>query len=116
MEWNATFNTPYISLNPYNLSIRGNSFMDDPFSFYQPLIKKLMYFQNDTLFIELDLGLLNINSKKQIFRVLTLTKENPHIKYLKIFWLHDPSNEYSCNLSKEFENNTGVTFEYFDYA
>jgi hypothetical protein len=117
MEWKPTYDSPSISFNPYNiLSVSGKSFMDDPYSFYQPLIKKIQYFKNEFLVIEIDLKNINANSKKQIFKLLVTAKENPNIRTLKIIWASEPSNEEGYDLGKELEKLIGIPFEYLQYA
>lgn len=116
MNWKATYDTPHVFLSLNNLSICGKSMMDDPYSFYQPVVKKVFYFQNDSLTIEIDVKRVNKVSKKQIFKILSTAKANPYIKILKVLWLRDPSNEDEYDFGKELESVTGLSFEYLDYA
>jgi hypothetical protein len=116
MYWKATYDTPLVYLTADNLSICGKSIMEDPYSFYQPIIKKIPGIQSAIFVVELDIKSINSVSKKQIYRILTMIKENNHIQYYKILWLNDPSDDDGHDLGKELESILGITFEYLEYA
>jgi hypothetical protein len=116
MNWKATYDTPLVNFSSDNLTICGKSIMEDPYSFYQPIIKKLTLIRCSYFTFEINLKSINAISKKQMYRILTIAKGNTHIKALKILWLNDPSDEEGYDLGKEFEDLTGIPFEYLDYA
>ncbi|HEX2935380.1 MAG TPA: SiaC family regulatory phosphoprotein [Bacteroidales bacterium] len=87
--WKATYNTPEIDLKPGFLSIRGRTLMDDPYSFYQPIIKKIGYMEEDTFHIEMIIQSANKESMVQLYRLLLTAKKNKNIHKVNFMMVND---------------------------
>lgn len=117
LNWKPTFDSPEVTLTQYNiLSICGKSLMEDAYSFYQPIIKKIQYSTESSLNIELDIKMLNSGSKKQLFKLLDTARENANITDIRVFWMSDPADEDSYDLGKELESISGIPFDFFEFA
>ena len=87
--WKATYDTPEIDLKPGFLSIRGRTLMDDPYSFYQPIVKKISYMEGEILDIEMIIRSANKESIVQLYRLLLTAKRNKNIHKVNFMMVND---------------------------
>lgn len=87
--WKATYDTPEIDLKPESLSIRGRSLMNDPYSFYQPIVKKISYMESEALDIEMIIQSANKESIVQLYRLLLTAKRNKNIHKVNFMMVND---------------------------
>lgn len=87
--WKATYDTPEIDLKPGFLSIRGRTLMNDPYSFYQPIVKKISYMEGEVLDIEMIIRSANKDSIVQLYRLLLTAKRNKNIHKVNFMMVND---------------------------
>jgi hypothetical protein len=87
--WKATYDTPEIDLKPGFLSIRGRTLMEDPYSFYQPIVKKISYMEGEILDIEMIIRSANKESIVQLYRLLLTAKRNKNIHKVNFMMVND---------------------------
>lgn len=105
----GTEDTPEISYDPDNsvLSIKGSSFPENTYNFYQPIFSWLNEFldRNDfqNLKVHLDLTYYNSSSSKVFMNLFHLLEEHYNAgKSLMINWYYDPEDQDSLEEGEDF--------------
>lgn len=87
--WKATYNTPEVDIKPESLLIRGRSLMNDPYSFYQPIIKKISFMECMVLKVEIIIQSANQESFIELYRLLLTAKRNKNIQKVNFMMVND---------------------------
>lgn len=105
----ATKYTPYINLNAANgtLEIRGLSYPENTFEFYQPLMKWLECYFNgfaqEKTTVNFEITYFNSSSSKLLFDFFDFLANAHHQGYqLEINWIFDPDNESAQEAGEDF--------------
>jgi hypothetical protein len=96
--------TPEIVLkSDGTISISGNSKMDDPSSFYKPILNWVWLYKTNCLVFDLKLVEINSESTRQILEMFELAKANPWVDSLNVFWEYNAMCDDEYNPEKEFD-------------
>jgi hypothetical protein len=113
----ATQSTPGITAvwASGNLSMRGDSYPENSFKFFVPIIKWIKdYLANSAESLHLDLRLLYLNTSSvkgmmDIFDMLEQAHDDG--KKVSVTWYYDSDNERVAELANEFKEDCSFTFE-----
>ena len=111
-----TPSTPSIRFNPAErrLYISGESYPENSFEFYAPVIKwvKECLTQLGELHLEIDVSYMNSSSTKCTLDLLDLLEE-AHTKgcVVTIVWRYDKENPRSLDLAEEFRDEVTLPFD-----
>ena len=109
--------SPRIDLNPEGkISILGRSLIEDPFTFYHPVLKWAHSYDSQTLDVEIKLEYLNTSSSKQLFILLLEIQGNDFIKNANVKWYYEEDDEDGLEFGKEFESQIDIPFMFFGYT
>jgi hypothetical protein len=102
-----TETTPKIIFQPSDglVEIRGDSFPENTFNFYKPLIENLeQYFQNpqDKTIINLELTYFNSSSSRILYNLFDILEDANKNCTIEINWLYDKDNENLEEAGEEF--------------
>lgn len=114
----ATKSSPEIDFDPEDnlLVIKGESYPENSFEFYQPIFDWLEDYtaelEDEEVIVEMSLSYLNTSSTKSIMFVLDILEE----AYLdgadvKIHWYYDEDNELSYEIAEDFMDYLELPFE-----
>jgi hypothetical protein len=112
-----TKSTPKIFLDPAQglLEIEGESFPENAFSFYNPILSAVEAALSDTetnFRLELNLSYLNTSSTRCILALLDLMqKAHEAGKAVSAIWVYDSDNERSLEIAEEFMEEVSFPFE-----
>ncbi|AEX84677.1 hypothetical protein XO10_01480 [Marinitoga sp. 1135] len=113
-----TKSTPEINFDPEKrkLSIRGESYPENSFEFYNPIFKWLEDFFNEIsdeeVIFEFEISYLNTSSTKSIMFILDILEEAyEENKKIKINWYYDEDNEFSYEIAENFMEDLNIPFE-----
>jgi hypothetical protein len=114
----ATTSTPEIRFEAGTgrLVLRGESYPENAFEFYRPLLEWVAAYldSSPTVPLRLDLSLiyLNTSSVKSLFDLLDLL-EDAHIRGLNVgvTWYYDPENDRALEMAEEFREEVTMPFE-----
>ncbi|KLO23619.1 MULTISPECIES: DUF1987 domain-containing protein [unclassified Marinitoga] len=113
-----TKSTPEIIFDPEKniLSIKGESYPENSFDFYNPIFEWLENYINnlDTeteVIFNFDISYLNTSSTKSIMFILDILEEayNKN-KNVKINWYYDEDNEFSYEIAENFMEDLTIPF------
>jgi len=103
----ATKYTPQIILDASKalLEMRGKSYPENTFKFYQPVLSWIeRYFQDplpDTLF-QMEIIYFNSSSSKLFFDLFDLLETYREKSHITIEWICDPENESALEAGEDF--------------
>jgi len=103
--------TPKIDLDFENntVSIIGKSYPENTFEFYEPVIKWIEeYFNNtekDTISINFEIIYFNSSSSKLFFDLFDLLEENNETNTIVINWIYDEENESALEAGEDFQED-----------
>ncbi|WP_276354587.1 DUF1987 domain-containing protein [Cohnella caldifontis] len=114
----GTRSTPEVDFDPelHVLSIRGQSYPENAFAFYEPLLKWLDEYLADlnaesTVEIELQLPYINTTSTKCFLMMLEkLDEAFKQGKQVGVRWLYDEDNESELECAEEFKEDLLLPF------
>lgn len=105
----GTEDTPEIHYDPKGcgLSVRGSSFPEDTYDFYQPIFTWVKEHLKDesagTLNVNLELNYYNSSSSKVFMNLFHLLEEYVAAgKKIAVNWFYDPDDEDSLEEGKDF--------------
>lgn len=113
-----TKSTPEINFDPINhvLSIQGQSYPENAFQFYQPILQWLDDYLKELRFdievrMDFTMPYINTSSSKCIFMVLDKLAE-AHSLGAKVVvnWYYDEDNESELECAQEFQEDIDVEF------
>jgi hypothetical protein len=118
MNIQATRSTPEIRFDPDNhhLAIEGQSYPENAFTFYQPLLQSLdSYLEELTeegeLTVELRLPYINTSSTKCFLMLLEkLDQAYADGKKISVHWIYDEDNESELECAEEFKEDLSLPF------
>lgn len=111
-----TKSSPKILLddNTKELFIEGQSFPENAYAFYQPLLDTLNnYFKtNNELSIKLRLVYINTSSYKIILDIMDLLEDSHNNgAIINIQWYYDPDNDVAMETGEEIKEDLSLNFE-----
>lgn len=113
-----TVSTPLVDFDAERrlLIVKGQSFPEDSFKFYEPVLKWLNGYvtsdANSQLQVEFSLTYLNTSSSKCIMLVLdTLEKAHSDGHRVQLKWLCNEENEFEQECAEEFKEDYTFPFE-----
>ena len=92
--------------------ITGNSIMEDPHSFYQPISKLFSKMHVKYFDFNISLDEVNTESTGQLLALLESAKTNPHIDSLRVLWISDENEDNNDDQNKNFEEILGKPNEF----
>jgi hypothetical protein len=111
--------SPYVDFNADTgkLELSGRSIPENSFEFYNPLLEWLMeYAQNPKplTILKVYLEYFNTSSSKYILEVLKKLKEvlKADGAEVKVEWCYDEDDEEMMETGEDYEDVTGLEFEY----
>ncbi|KLO23240.1 hypothetical protein X275_03710 [Marinitoga sp. 1197] len=113
-----TKSTPEIIFDPEKnvLSIKGESYPENSFDFYNPIFEWLENYINNLdaeteVIFNFDISYLNTSSTKSIMFILDILEEayNKN-KNVKINWYYDEDNEFSYEIAENFMEDLTIPF------
>lgn len=113
-----TKGTPMIDFNPDNnvLKIEGQSYPENAFKFYEPVLKWIDEFLENTqgeILIEIDFHLPYINSSSSKCIMMLLERFDSAYsdgRNIKVNWYYDADNESSLECAEEFKEDLMLPF------
>lgn len=111
-----TQSTPLILFDEttHTLSIVGESFPENSFAFYAPVLDWLKQYllRNQVLVLDLAITYMNSSSTKCMLDLLDLM-EDAHARgvQVSVIWRYDQENPRSFELAEEFSEEVSFTFE-----
>jgi hypothetical protein len=118
LQLEATRSTPEIVFNPtsHELSIRGQSYPENSFKFYEPILGWVeSYLQDiDDEFVEIRVCLpyINTSSSKCIMMLLEKFNKAYHDgKKLNLTWYCNEDNESEIECAEEFKEDLDMPFQ-----
>lgn len=113
-----TKSTPEIDFDPEKniLSIKGESYPENSFEFYNPIFEWLEnYFNNlpndEKVVFKFDISYLNTSSTKSIMFILDILEEAyENNKNIIINWYYDEDNEFSYEIAESFMEDLNIPF------
>ncbi|MBM7558909.1 DUF1987 domain-containing protein [Marinitoga litoralis] len=113
-----TKSTPEIDFDPEKnvLSIKGESYPENSFEFYNPIFEWLEnYFNNlsdnKKVIFKFDISYLNTSSTKSIIFILDIIEEAyKNNKNIIINWYYDEENEFSYEIAETFMEDLNIPF------
>lgn len=113
----ATGNTPAVRFwgSTGVLELRGESYPENSFAFFDPLIAWLRGFLDGTdlpVAFEVEVAYMNTSSIRAMVDMLDLLEE-AHLagRLVTVRWLHDPENERAIDVGEEFREDLTLPFE-----
>ncbi len=115
----ATKSTPEIVFDPISglLSISGQSYPENAYKFYEPLLNwledYLIIMQEDTtVLIDLHLPYINTSSTK-CFMMLLEKLDNAYLtgKKIQVQWRYNVDNESELECAEEFKEDLSIPFQ-----
>ena len=114
-----TRSTPEVHFDPANhvLSIRGQSYPENAYAFYEPLLRwldeYLAHVRNETIVeIELQLPYINTTSTKCFLMILEkLDDAYRQGKRIMVRWQYDIDNESELECAEEFKEDLSLPFD-----
>src|SRR5690606_441490 len=113
----ATGNTPAVRFSGSTgvLELRGESYPENSFAFFDPLIAWLRGFLEGTdlpVAFEVEVAYMNTSSIRAMVAMLDLLEE-AHLagRLVTVRWLHDPENERAIDVGEEFREDLTLPFE-----
>lgn len=95
------------------LKLKGESYMEDPYGFYLPLLNVLKKYldEHSSLEIEIELYYLNTSSSKCIHQILDTMKQYQNKgKKIDISWFYDEEDDQMINDIEDFEHELNIEF------
>jgi hypothetical protein len=109
--------SPRVELDPSGfIHIQGRSIIEDPFTFYGPILSWVENATSSSLKVEIKLEYLNTSSSIQIYKLLSLIQENCKIDNVSISWFYEENDEDTFELGKEFESQLKLPFGFYRFA
>lgn len=120
LELMAAEATPYvlIDLEKYHIVIKGESYPEDAFLFYEPLweeiLTELKKKKSLTLTIELALSYMNSSSTRCFYKLFEQLEEATEFHAIHIHWYYLEEDEMGKELGEGFRDDTEtVQFSFF---
>lgn len=115
----GTRSTPEVVFDPerHVLSIRGHSYPENAFAFYEPLLKWVDEYLSElkteaTVEIELQLPYINTTSTKCFLMLLEKFDEaHRNGKRVSVVWLYNEDNESELECAEEFKEDLALPFQ-----
>ena len=108
--------SPRVELNSDGyIHIQGRSIIEDPFSFYDPILNWVKNVTAHSLKVEIKLEYLNTSSSIQIYKLLSTIQENFGEQYASISWFYEDGDEDTYELGKEFESQLKLPFGFYRF-
>jgi hypothetical protein len=109
--------SPRVELNPNGeIYIQGRSIIEDPFTFYNPILSWARNTTFSALNVKIKLEYLNTSSSIQIYNLLNIIQENNIGEKVIISWYYEEGDEDTYDLGKEFASQISLPFEFFEYS
>jgi hypothetical protein len=109
--------SPRIDLDPIGvIRIQGRSIIEDPLTFYQPVLRWVKCCTFETLKMEIMLEYMNTSSTKQLFSLLNMILDNRSIKSIYINWYYEKGDEDILEMGREIESLIKIPFDYYECA
>ncbi|HKL75638.1 MAG TPA: DUF1987 domain-containing protein [Halanaerobiales bacterium] len=96
------------------LIIKGESYPEDSFSFYKPVIElaENAISENNGLKLEIEVSYLNTSSTKSFMNLLDILEEaNKNGKDISVEWYYEEDNEHSYELALDFKDYLDLPFD-----
>ena len=117
LEIAATGTTPAIRFSAQTgvLEIRGESYPENAFAFFEPPITWLRRFLDETdhpVRVDVEVAYMNTSSIRAMVDMLDLL-EQAHLfgRDVTVRWLHDEENERALDMGEEFKEDLTLSFE-----
>lgn len=111
----ASVKTPEIDFSQDGIfSIRGNSYPEDVYKFYDPIISWVETFLNTnttTIHLNINLDYISTSSIKVLLNIITLIKSYSKSE-IKVTWLHEIDDEDSLATGKDLQSLSELQFDF----
>ena len=109
--------SPRVELDPKGLiNIQGRSIIEDPFTFYNPILSWVKNASSTSIKVEIKLEYLNTSSSIQIYKLLSIIQENYESNNVTISWFYEEDDEDTFELGKEFESQLKIPFGFYRFS
>ena len=109
--------SPRIELNPTgHIKIEGRCLFEDTFVYFNPIFRWVKSCTFNTVDIKIKLEYVNTSSVKQIYTLLSLIKDNYHIKNVYINWYYEEGDDDCLELGKDIESQIQLPFDFYEYT
>jgi hypothetical protein len=110
-----TASSPLVRFEPESCTLRieGESYPENSFEFYEPILTWLKdaLASLDSLCLDIDVSYMNSSSTKCMLDLLdTMEEAAAQGKRLSVVWRYDPENPRALDLAEEFKEE--VSFEF----
>ncbi|HCL56042.1 MAG TPA: hypothetical protein DHW82_03420 [Spirochaetia bacterium] len=109
-----TATSPRVYFKEHTLSIEGESYPENSFAFYKPLLEWFAseFPQWDKFELHLRINYMNSSSVKCLLDILNiLEKAHQSGKTIKVIWFYEKDNNRSFELAEEFQEDLELPFE-----
>ncbi len=104
--------SPRVELYPTgSINIQGRSILEDPFTFYNPILTWIRNTTLNSLNVAIKLEYLNTSSSVQIYKLLSLIQENYGDKNVSISWYYEEDDEDMLEAGEDYESIIRVPFK-----
>lgn len=112
-----TKSTPYIEIcyEEQKLSMKGESYPDNAYSFYEPIYKLLESYllEANKLMVDIQLSYINTSSIKCLIRFFDILNTNyENGKDITIHWYYDEDNGFDYEMGQDFQMDIDIPFEF----
>jgi hypothetical protein len=109
--------SPRVELNPAGfINIQGRSIIEDPYTFYNPILDWVKNVTPSSLKVEIKLEYLNTSSSIQIYKLLSLIQDSHNQENVSISWFYEEDDEDTFELGKEFEAQLKLPFGFHKFS
>lgn len=117
LEIHATTDTPHVFCDSEGeILMTGRSLPEDPLKVFDQIFKWAEEFTKPNLLINFKLEYFNTASSKQIFNLIKIFVENPHVKDIQIKWYYEEGDYDSKETGEHFSHLFKIPFEFIEYA
>jgi hypothetical protein len=117
LEIHATADTPHVLCDSEGeILMTGRSLPEDPLKVFDQIFKWAEEFTKPNLLINFKLEYFNTASSKQIFNLIKIFVENPHVKDIQIKWYYEEGDYDSKETGEHFSHLFKIPFEFIEYA
>ena len=108
-------NTPSVDFSPEGVMvIEGRSIMDDPYTFYNPLIERIYSCSSKYFTLEMRLEYINTSSNKLLLNLLNAVKKHFITTNILIKWYYESDDEDMLDLGKDIESIIHVPIDFYE--
>jgi hypothetical protein len=113
----ATNDTPHVMCNTVGeITLTGRSLPENPLKIYDQIFKWAEQYDGNNLLLTFKLEYFNTASSKQLFTLIKLCVENPHVKNVQVKWHYEEGDYDSKETGEHFSHLFKIPFDFIEYA